>query len=81
MTLKRRDLLALLLTPAALAACGVKGRIEEPEGQESVYVYPRRYPDPTTVTPPAPGTTVTAPGLEDDTFGSERRTTTVIQSK
>lgn len=81
MSLKRRDLLGLLLTPAVLAACGVKGKILEPEGQEDAYVYPRRYPNPASVTPPATGTTVTAPGLEEDSFGSERRTTTVIQSK
>ena len=43
MNLKRRDLLGLLLLPA-LGACGVKGAIQKPEGQESNYGYPRTPP-------------------------------------
>ncbi len=90
-TLKRRDLLGLLLLPAALAACGVKGRIQEPEGQENVYVYPRTYPDPKTVVPNNTATTTTGatgtaqpappPSAPTETFGSERTSTTVIKSQ
>jgi len=78
--LRRRDLLGLLLLPA-LGACGVKGRIEEPEGQESVYVYPRTYPDPASVVPSAPAAAPPPPAVPGAGFGSERTTTTVIQSE
>lgn len=93
-TLKRRDLLGLLLLPA-LGACGVKGAIQEPKGQEQLYVYPRTYPDPKTVVPPsgtAGGTSGTGggttgaqtnppPSAPAETFGSERTSTTIIKSQ
>ncbi len=79
MDLKRRDLLGLLLLPA-LGACGVKGAIQKPEGQESNYVYPRTYPDPKTVTP-STGTAAPPPEVPTESFGSERRSTTVIESE
>ncbi len=93
-TLKRRDLLGLLLLPA-LGACGVKGAIQEPKGQEQLYVYPRTYPDPKTVVPPggtAAGTTgaggsgtaaptTPPPSAPVETFGSERTSTTIIKSQ
>ncbi len=54
--------LALLGAAALLpAACGRKGPIETPKGQEDRYIYPRTYPNPGTVVPgaqeaiPAPG--------------------------
>lgn len=61
----RRGLLRLaLLGGAALlpAACGRKGPIGVPEGQEEVYTYPRTYPDPATVVPDYKGPDEQAPG-------------------
>lgn len=81
MNRKRRDLLGLLLLLPGLAACGVKGAIQEPEGQESSYVYPRTYPDPKTVVPSGGTAAPPPPGIPADSFGSERRTTTVIESE
>lgn len=79
----RRRLLGLLSLPLALslAGCGVKGRIEEPEGQESVYVYPRTYPDPKTVVPSSGVQAPAPPVIPGDTFGNERKSTTVIRSQ
>ncbi len=80
MDLKRRDLLGRRLLPA-LGACGVKGAIQKPEGQESNYVYPRTYPDPKTVTPTGGTAAPPPPEVPTESFGSERRSTTVIESE
>lgn len=50
-----RTALCLLLAAAALGACGKKGPLRAPEGEESRYTYPRFYPAPT------PGTVTTGP--------------------
>jgi hypothetical protein len=80
----RRSLLALLALGAPLgllAACGKKGAITPPEGEEAAYKR-NVYPDPASVVPggrtgPAPP----APRIEETEFGRERTTTTVIQSE
>lgn len=77
----RRKLLGLLALPLVLGGCGVKGAIQEPEGQESVYVYPRRYPDPATVVPASGVPAPPPPVIPGDTFGNERKSTTVIRSQ
>ena len=37
----------------ALAACGKQGSLRAPDGEEASYTYPRVYPNPATVVPPA----------------------------
>lgn len=44
--------LVLALVPA-LAACGKQGSLRAPDGEEGAYTYPRTYPNPATVVPPA----------------------------
>ncbi len=42
----RTALCLLLIAAAALGACGKKGPLRAPEGEESRYTYPRFYPAP-----------------------------------
>jgi len=36
---------------AALVACGKRGNLAAPEGEEAAYTWPQTYPDPATVRP------------------------------
>jgi len=80
----RRAALALLALAAPLgllAACGKKGNISAPEGQAENF---RRnvYPEPASVVPGGqPGLGPKPPRIEENEFGRERSTTTVIQSQ
>lgn len=77
----RRALLALLGTAALLAACGKKGDIDPPEGQEGNF---KRlvYPDPAGVVPGGQaGLGPEPPKLKESEFGRERSTSTTIQSE
>ena len=50
----RRGVAAALIAVAlggGLAACGKRGSLEPPEGEESAYTYPHVYPKPESVTP------------------------------
>lgn len=42
-------LAALLALAVALAACGKKGDLRPPDGEDAAYTYPKFYPDPKTV--------------------------------
>jgi len=46
-----RALIAAVILALALGACGRKGDIDPPEGQESEYTYPQVYPAPSSVLP------------------------------
>ena len=79
----RRRLLGLggaAIGGALLAACGRKGSISKPEGEEASYTYPRTYPDPAGVVPSG-GRPLTPPPPEEDApaFGQERTTSTVVE--
>lgn len=79
----------LSLVAAALAvslgACGKRGKLEAPPGEESRYTYPRAYPDPASVLPPETGEATPrsreAPSHAGDIspIPSGRRTTTYGQ--
>ena len=47
----RRNLLMSLTALAGLAACGKKGDLAPPEGEEDLYSYPRSYPKPSSQVP------------------------------
>lgn len=74
--------LAGLIAGAGLAACGKRGSLEPPEGEEGAYTYPRFYPAPSTVLPPeepeARPRSRQAPSHAGDLspFPQERETTT-----
>jgi hypothetical protein len=77
----RRAALALLGSAALLAACGKKGDILPPEGQESAYER-KDYPEPASVVPGGEaGLGPPAPKLKESEFGRERTTSTTIQSE
>ncbi|MEE9210202.1 MAG: lipoprotein [Kiloniellales bacterium] len=46
-----RALIAAVVLALALGACGRKGSVRPPEGQESEYTYPQVYPAPGSVLP------------------------------
>jgi predicted small lipoprotein YifL len=76
----RRAALALLAA-ALLAACGKKGAIVPPEGQEDAYKR-NTYPEPAGVVPGGKaGLAPPAPALNESEFGRKRTTTTTIQSE
>jgi len=80
----RRSLLALLALGAPLcllAACGKKGAIPPPEGEEAAYKR-NVYPNPAEVVPGGKaGVGPQPPRIVETEFGRERTTTTVIQSE
>lgn len=74
-------LLTLGLPLVALAACGKKGPINPPEGQAEAFER-NVYPEPASVVPGGKsGVGPRPPRVEEDEFGRERTTTTVIQSQ
>jgi hypothetical protein len=46
-----RALIAAVILALALGACGRKGDLGPPEGEESEYIYPQVYPAPSSVLP------------------------------
>jgi len=82
--LHRRRLLALAAAAFALplpGACGRKGPITSPEGEEANYTWPRTYPDPATQVPPLAENVAAPPKpvLPGGGFGQERTVTRIIQ--
>jgi predicted small lipoprotein YifL len=78
---RSRRALLILLALGALAACGKKGLIGVPEGEEANYQR-NVYPDPASVVPGGkPGLGPKPPRVEENEFGRERTTTTTIQSQ
>jgi hypothetical protein len=61
--------LVLAALAAGLAACGKRGPLKPPAGQESGYTYPRAYPAPKGVLPARAG-----PAEEEDTEETGRGT-------
>ncbi len=53
-------ILAVLALAVGLGACGKKGRLEAPEGEESAYTYPHFYPARSSVVPSG------RPGAEEE---------------
>lgn len=56
--------LALVVLAIGLAACGKRGNLEPPKGEEKAYSYPLFYPAPDTVVPSAELQTEEEPFLE-----------------
>ena len=65
-----RALIAAVILALALGACGRKGDVGPPEGQESEYTYPQVYPAPSSVLPDDTEEPDTAPPAADGDGGS-----------
>ena len=71
---------AALILAAPLGACGKKGSLKVPEGQESQYTYPLTYPAPETVVPPPGEEEANAGPSFLSPFPKSRTTTTTYGS-
>jgi predicted small lipoprotein YifL len=65
-TFRRGAILALVLLAPGLSACGKRGALVPPEGEESAYSYPRFYPAPGTVVPAGPAPAEGVPAAADE---------------
>ncbi|MEE8143821.1 MAG: lipoprotein [Kiloniellales bacterium] len=65
-----RALIAAVILALALGACGRKGDVGPPEGQESEHTYPQIYPAPGSVLPNDTEEPDTAPPAADGDGGS-----------
>ena len=65
-----RALIAAVILALALGACGRKGDVGPPEGQESEYTYPQVYPAPSSVLPEETEEPETSPPTADGDGGS-----------
>jgi hypothetical protein len=63
-------LIAAVILALALGACGRKGDVGPPEGQESEYTYPQVYPAPGSVLPDEIEEPDTSPPAADGDGGS-----------
>ena len=74
--MRKLSLLCLcLLAALALGACGKRGALKPPEGQEEAYTHPNPYPSPRTV---VPGGGIAPPPEEETAATSGRRSTTTV---
>ena len=73
--------LAVVLIAGGTAACGKRGGLKAPEGEEGRYTYPSNYPDPASVLPQAapaavpPAPAAPSPAGDITTFPEDRRRT------
>ena len=68
MSLPRASVITLIALALALGACGRKGALKPPEGEEDTYTYSHTYPAPETVVPE------TSEEIEEGSFESEEIT-------
>lgn len=76
----RRAVLTLLALAPLTAACGKKGAILPPEGEEAAYQR-NVYPNPDEVVPAGVSGGPLAPAPKEDDFSTDRTTTTIITSE